>query len=237
MLGVRVSTDGAGWLAEIEPAAFVNEGCIDWTGWCDFDVNMLGDTLSPLEGGTSSVRSMNRDLMCFSRVRSISSVSARLVVERCTRGGTGTDEEGAIAWGTGTSDTVMLMSVDDESTASFTADAKVFLSSSEDDNVGGECDRTALMLPLGALEGCSSTNGLGGMLVDDSTAAREVTAVSGGIGAVGLLDVCVSGTGLFKTFALKESVLAKNGLVLEGVYFHVTECLLVVSAVVGTGCD
>jgi len=53
------------------------------------------------------------------------------------------------------------------------------------------------------------------------------------VGDVDALDVCVKGRGFFKTLALKERVLAKNGLVLGGGQFHVTGDLVVVAAGVG----
>lgn len=61
------------------------------------------------EGETSPVRSKKRDLMCFSLVSLIKSVSESLVVERCMRGGTGIEEEEgrAVADGVDISETSM----------------------------------------------------------------------------------------------------------------------------------
>ena len=93
---------------------------------------------------------------------------------------------------------------------------KTFLSSLRGSALAGE--GTGLLLPAGASETCSSTNGLGEMFVDDSTAAGEATGGAEELSAVGSLDVCATkGRGFFKAFALKASVLAKNGLVLEEV--------------------
>jgi hypothetical protein len=80
---------------------------------------------------------------------------------------------------------------------------------------------------------CWSTNGLGEIFADDSTAAGGAMTA----GEVGELDD-VRGRGSFKTLASSESVLAKNGLVRGGgVYFHGAEGLAVASAVVGRVLD
>lgn len=139
------------------------------------------------------------------------------------------DEGSMAAAGTGMSDLDMVTSMDGES-AVLSAAGKTLSSSSEDGDIAGERDMTALLLSLCASEGCSFINGLGETFVDK---AGEATTV----GMAGSVEICVKGRDLFKTFALKESVLAKNGLLLGGMYFHVTEGLLVVSTVVDRGLD
>lgn len=98
------------------------------------------------------------------------------------------------------------------------------MSLSRDGNIVGG---TAPLPSIGVSEGCPPTNDLGEVSIDSIVAGEAMRVV----GEVDALDVCVKDRGFFKILALKARALSKNGLVLGGVYFHVTGGLVVL----GTG--